>query len=83
MAIKKNLSNKISNRKIDNILINLTLKNIVLNCWVLGGGFIYVSGKNHEKIIKTYFVSLKIKPDSNGSQIIYYEKWKNFMLWFR
>lgn len=74
--LKKNLSNKISNRKIDNIINKFNFKKHSFKLLGAGGGgFIYVSGKNHEKIIKKHnFVSLKIKPESNGSQIIYYEK---------
>lgn len=74
--LKKSLSEKISNKKIDKIIKLFNFKKHGLKLLGAGGGgFVYVFGNDHKKIIKKYnLINLKIKPDNKGSRIVYFEK---------
>ena len=73
--LKKTLSKKISNPKINNIIKLFETKHFGFKLLGAGGGgFIFVVGKNNKKIIKNNkLITLKVKPENKGSEIIYEE----------
>lgn len=76
--LKKKLSNKISNSKIDKMIKTFSKFNIGFKLLGAGGGgFIFIYGSESKKVLKKIKIKfLNIKPAFKGSQIIYEEKIK-------